>query len=218
MELAGIALSKHQLRLLNVAFANGAEDASRSLSKWLRRGIRLTVHSVEQMSLSQATQILGPADELVTSCTVGLQGPLSGKMVLACGDEAGRAIVDFLLDLPLGSTQTWGNVEQSALMETANILICAYVTSLRGHLPDQPGASLVLPSPPQFAQDYAGSLLQSLLIEQAMQGDLALVINTRFERDETALAWQLLMVPEQESLAKLVAHLDRDGELMHAST
>lgn len=204
----GPTLKPSQLRMLKIIFAKGAEDGSRTLSKWLRSGIRLVVDDVSQVPLLEATRLLGGDEEVVTACVMSLSGQLRGYLILAFGQESGLALVDMLLRREIGTTTEWGEMERSAALETANILGCAYLNSLRTHLPDLRQHSELIPSPPELLQDYGASLLESLLIQQAMVSDQVLLIRTEFTRDKTHLHWNLLLVPDLESLGEIAAALD----------
>ena len=93
-------------------------------------------------------------------------------------------------------------------METANIVGCAYLNSLSAHLPAPGGAAAPLvPSPPTFRHEFAGSLLEFALMEQAMRSDRLLLARTRFESEAMELDWSLLLVPSGESLAAIAAAL-----------
>lgn len=205
MEFTGKLLSPAQLRLLEVIFAKGAEDASRTLSKWLRGGIRLTVDEVQQVPIHDATEILGISDTVLTACVMSLEGRWTGKLLIAFEDESGRALVDMLMGRPLGTCAGWGEMEQSAAAETANILGCAYLNSLNAHMPSGTNAvAELVPSPPMVLQDFASSLIESALMEQAVVSDQVLLIRTQFTRDATQLSWHLLFVPDPEALAEIV--------------
>ncbi|MFO0946083.1 MAG: chemotaxis protein CheC [Planctomycetota bacterium] len=209
MEFTGKLFTPSQLRLLEVIFAKGAEDASRTLSKWLRGGIRLTVDEVQEVPVQEATEILGITDAILTACVMGLRGRWTGKLLIAFEDESGRALVDMLLGRPLGTCAVWGEMEQSAAAETANILGCAYLNSLNSHMPSRTAESSELyPTPPVVLQDYASSLIEASLMEQAMVSDQVLLIRTQFTRDATQLSWHLLFVPDPGALSEIIDALD----------
>ena len=165
-------LTDAQRHLLRMIFDRGAESASQALSKWLAEEVHLAVSEVELVELDQAAKLLGPADSLVAACSMGLTGRLTGLILLVFEDRSGFALVDLLLHQPIGTTTTWGELEQSAAKETTNIVGCAYVNALAAHLPGigvpdvEPtnetkvaGGELV-PTPPTFVQEFAGSLLR----------------------------------------------------------
>ena len=119
--------------------------------------------------------------------------------------------------------QTWDELEQSAAKETTNIVGCAYVNALATYLPgivshdsdhteqtEIDGGELV-PTPPVFVREFAGSLLQFALMEQAMELDQVLLIHSQFRAGKQGLNlnWTLLFIPSRESLHALAASLAR---------
>src|SRR5947209_14296995 len=165
----GLTLTDAHRRLLRMIFDRGAEGASLALSKWLGREVRLAVSDVEVTELERAGELLGPPEALVAACVMGLTGRLTGSLLLVFEDRAGLALVDVLLHQPLGTTTAWGELEQSAARETTNIVGCAYVNALAAHLPGLSGGtgapgpeaddSELVPTPPTFFHEFAGSLL-----------------------------------------------------------
>jgi chemotaxis protein CheC len=171
--------------------------------------VRLAVSAVEQVALEEATEVLGPSDALVAACSMPVTGALSGQILLVFDDRAGLALVDLLLHQPLGTTTTWGELEQSAAAETTNIVGCAYLNSLAAHLPalDTTGPATIVPGPPMFRHEVAGSLLEFTLMDQATVSDRLLLVDTQFLVEETRLDWTLLFVPGGSSLQALMAAL-----------
>ena len=122
---------------------------------------------------------------------------------------------------PIGTTTTWGELEQSGAKETTNIVGCAYVNALAAHLPGirmtdleqaneikVAGGELV-PTPPTFVQEFAGSLLEFALMEQAIELDQVLLVHSQFKagRQSLNLNWTLLFIPSRDSLHVLAAAL-----------
>ncbi len=202
-------------RLLRMIFDRGAEAASLALSKWLGEEVRLTISEVELVELDRAAELLGPPDALVAACAMGLTGRLTGSILLVFEDRSGLALVDLLLHQPIGTTTSWGELEQSAAKETTNIVGCAYVNALAAHLPgaDASDADELVPTPPTFLHEFAGSLLEFVLMEQALELDQVLLIRSEFAggRPGLNLNWTLLFIPSRaalESLATSLAQLE----------
>jgi chemotaxis protein CheC len=141
-----------------------------------------------------------------------LEGRWTGKLIIAFEDESGLALVDMLLGRPMGTSTNWGELEESAALETGNILACAYLNSLTAHLParHEMGSEL-LPSPPVLITDFAGSLLEAAFMEQAMVSDQVLLVRTQFCRDETQLRWHLFLIPDPEALVEIKDSLEIRG-------
>jgi chemotaxis protein CheC len=214
-------LTDAQRHLLRIIFDRGAEGASQALSKWLAEEVHLVISEVDLVELQQAGEFLGPADSLVSACTMGLTGQLTGLILLVFEDRSGFALLDLLLHQPIGTTTTWGELEQSGAKETTNIIGCAYVNALAAHLPGISAASLesanetkvadgeLVPTPPTFVQEFAGSLLQFALMEQAIELDQVLLVHSQFRagRQGLDLNWTLLFIPSRRSLHVLAASL-----------
>jgi chemotaxis protein CheC len=201
-------------RMLRAIFERGAESASQALSKWLGADVRLTVSAVDRVELAAAADVLGPPEALVAACAMGLGGPLGGRMILVFQDRSGLALVDLLLNQPVGTTTAWGDVERSAAMETTNIVGCAYLNALAAHLPsglkaDGAAGAELTPSPPVFFHEFAGSLLEFALMDQAVELDEVLLVRSAFSasRADLDLDWTLLVVPDRRSLQALTTSL-----------
>ena len=95
-------------------------------------------------------------------------------------------------------------MEQSAALETTNIVCCAYLNALARTLPPaRDGHDEVLPSPPTFARDFAESLVEFALMDQMATSDEALLARTEFRIDGAPVDWTLLFVPDAGSLEHL---------------
>jgi chemotaxis protein CheC len=207
-------LTDAQRHLLRMIFDRGAESASLALSKWLGQEVRLAISEVELIELARASELLGPEESLVAACTMGLTGRLTGWILLVFEDRSGLALADLLLQQPVGTTTTWGELEQSAAKETTNIVGCAYLNALAAHLPGTEagagaGANELIPTPPTFVREFAGSLIEFALMEQALELDQILLIHTEFAagRQGLSLNWTLLFVPSRDALHVLAASL-----------
>jgi chemotaxis protein CheC len=196
-------------RLLTTIFERAAESASQALSVWLGRAVRMTVSEVAETGLAEAAELLGPGDALVAACVLRISGRLSGELLLAFDDAAGLALADLLLRQPPGTAKSWGELERSAADETANIVGCALLNSLAAHLsfPDDPAGAPLVPSPPEFRHEFAASLLEFSLMEQAMQSDLVMLARSRFEAEGLELGWSLVFVPGADALRVLESAL-----------
>jgi chemotaxis protein CheC len=205
-------LSASQLHLLRMIFDRGTKAASQALSKWLGQEIRLTNSVVDEVEIAQAAELLGEPEALVAACSMGLGGWLTGLIILVFKDSSGLALSDLLLNQAIGTTTTWGELEVSAAKETANIVGCAYVNALASHLPsaavqvpardrsdsrEQGARGDLVPTPPTFVHEFAGSLLQFAFMEQALELDQVLVFRTDLRVDGPGLDWTLLFIPSR---------------------
>jgi chemotaxis protein CheC len=197
-------LTDQQLIALTDWFRHGSDEASAALSKWLGRPARISVERVEQVPMADATEVLGEHEAPVCFCAMGLRGRVTGQLILAFDDASGLALADMLLERRIGTSIEWGEIERSAALETANIIGCAYLNSLDKCFPDSAGGPrVILPTPPTFARDFAESMVEFALMNQAMASDLVFLTRTEFEIQGTPVQIDLLLVPDAESLSHL---------------
>lgn len=184
------------------AFRRGAEDASAALSKWLGRPATLCVERLDALPISAAAAVLGSRDEPICGCAMRIDGVVRGLLLLATADAAGLALADTLLERPVGTSVSWDDLERSAVVETANIVGCAYLNAICAALdPEQPDG--ILPSPPVFLRDYPESVMESVLLEQPLVADTVLLAQTGFRIDGASFRCGLIFVPDADSLAAL---------------
>ena len=204
-------LNSTQLLKLGDLFRAGAEQATLALSRWLDRPARITIERVEQLSLYEATDVLGESEEPIAACVMELRGELVGQLILAFDDASGLGLADLLLAQPLGTAHEWGEIERSAAQETANIVGCAYLNAL-SRLAGGQGREL-LPDPPRLVRDYPQALLQFSLMNQASTSDVVFLTETRFHIDGSPVNWNLLLIPDTPSVGHLREWLP--GETPH---
>ncbi len=195
--------TESQLESLHIAFHHGAANASNALSKWIGRPAVMTLESIEQLPLSEATELLGNEDPMCFG-SMTIPKTLPGELIIAFDDRSGLALADMILDHPTGTSTEWGEMEQSAALESTNIVCCAYLNAIVEKLDsnDQHLGGLI-PLPPVFRREFATSLLEFALMGQVMASDQMVVVRTKFEVDGEPLNWTLLWVPDAAALDTL---------------
>ena len=197
-------LTKPQLEAFQAVLHEGTANASQALNHWINRHATITLDSVAQLPLQEATTVLGVAEEPICFCVAQMKGRLTGQLILAFDDASGLALADMLLDQPPGTASEWLEMETSAALETANILCCAYLNALsRVFGAAGPGSSELIPSPPQFSRDFAESLIEFALMDQIVATDHVLLARTQFHIDGSPVDWTLLVVPDAKSMSTL---------------
>ena len=185
---------------LQELFASATHDASAAMCRWTDGIITVTLDKVRQILLEDASHELAVGDELLTMVVMTLDGERGGSMILMFDELNGRQLAASLLGQEAGSEPEWSDLERSALMETGNILGCAYVNALTRLI----GMDL-RPSAPHFIQDFAASVLQQALMTQAVISDSLLLCEIGFHSKGGRLDWRVVFVPTpglQDSLQR----------------
>lgn len=182
------------------AISRGAEAATIALSRWLGRPAEVVVSRVRLTEIAETTEALGPSEDVVACCAISLSGPIPATVLMTFDDRSAMAMIDRLLGLPEGTSTSWGAMEKSAAQETANIVVCAFVNALAEEMgPGEP----IVPGPPEFRIEFAGSLLQFALMDQAIMADRIVLVETRFSIDGVGHDWSMVIVPASGGLETL---------------
>ena len=201
-------LDNRQLEAFGRVLHQSADETSRALSRWIGRPSNIHFDSVEQLPLDKATGVLGSGEEPICFCVADMHGRLSGHIILAFNDASGFALADLLLYQPRGTACEWGELEISAALETTNILGCTYLNTLLRGLPLADGSPAeLLPTPPRFGRDFAGSLIQFALMDQVVSDATVVLAQVKFEIDSEPVDWTLLLVPDASAMAALSGFL-----------
>jgi chemotaxis protein CheC len=183
---------------LQELFASATHDASAAMCRWTGGTVTVALDKVRQVALEEVAVELALGDEPLTMVVMTLEGELGGSIVLMFDDRSGRQLAASLLGCAPGTELEWSELEKSALMETGNILGCAYVNALTRLV----GMDLH-PSPPCFIQDFGSSVLEQALMSQAAAGDNLMLCDVGFHRQGSKLDWRVVFVPTPELQASL---------------
>lgn len=212
-----------QLASLTGIVQQSADEATDSLSRWIGRAVKVSVDPLEETSLERALDLIGQNDSTVCACCMRVSGSLRGHLILSFDDASGLALRDALISgsLPTQDSQAaspaqpehpaaeaiWGELETSVVMETANIIGCAFLNALSERIPWEtrsiagdavPGSCM--PSPPVFIRDFAASIMQFVLLDQSTEVESVLIAKTHFSIERAPVSWQLLLLPDSDSL------------------
>lgn len=195
----------HEIEMM---FRAGATRASQALAAWFDRPAQVVVERIESLPLGEAVGLLGRGDEPICGAAMQVTGALGGVLLLTAADSVGLALADLLLGRSPGTSGDWGELERSALMETANIVGCGYLQPLgRGLDGDTAGGPI--PSPPSFVRDFPAVVMEAALVAQSSAADTALLVTTEFHIDGVPTRCGLVFVPDDATLARLAPAIGR---------
>lgn len=187
--------ASHVETALRTVAVNGSYHASRALSKWLRRGVHLTSEGFRAVPIHEVSTIAGEADEPLAAIHLPLAGDIGGHMLLTFPSRVAMLLADVMMQQPEGTCTELGEIEQSCLQETGNIVCSAYANSLAKWL-----LLHIEPSVPTFAYDMASSIIDPFVVEFAADHDEVLVVKTDFHMDGQRQEWNLLLLPSREGM------------------
>jgi len=194
-------LKELQLDALREVENIGAGHAATALSQMTNRRIMISVPKISVTRLEDVADLLGDSREVVAAILLHMLGDLTGRTLLVFPEPSAKRLCDLLLARKSGTTQTFGELEQSGLKEAGNILCGAYMNALSSFM-----GMMLLPSVPSLVIDTAAAVLTSTYLNFGSDRDYVFCVETQFNfiaEDET-LQGHFLLVPDFASLRAIL--------------
>jgi chemotaxis protein CheC len=193
-------LKETQLDAMREVANIGAGHAATALSQMTNRTIMITVPRVKVKPLEDACDMVGAPDDVIASVLMHMMGDLTGRAMVLFPEPAARVLCDFLFRRERGTTQTFGDMEQSGLKETGNILASAYLNALSDFM-----GMMLVPSVPSLVIDLSGAILTSAHLNFGHDRDYAFCVETSFriEGSNEPLGGHFLLLPDVASLRSI---------------
>jgi chemotaxis protein CheC len=194
------ALKESQLDAMREVANIGAGHAATALSQMTNRTIMITVPRVNMSPLEDACDTVGSPDQVTAAILMHMMGDLTGRALLLFPQPSARTLCDFLLRREIGTTQDFGEMEQSALKEAGNILASAYLNALSDFM-----GMMLVPSVPSLVIDLSGAVLTTAHLNFGHDRDYAFCVETSFRVEGAAepLGGHFLLLPDMASLRSI---------------
>lgn len=184
--------------LANVGITNAAE----SLSKILGKQIDLSIPTVELLPVEKVPETFGEVDNIYIGVYMPLVGDIKGTILFGLAEEAGFELIDMLYGIESGKTRELDEDGESALKEVTNIVGSSVVNVI-----SEKTAIAIKPTVPTIVHDFMQSILDSILVLHNISNDYVLVMDTEFYYQNDRVIGKLMVLPETESLKKIVDRL-----------
>ena len=193
-------LKASQLDAMREVANIGAGHAATALSQMTNRKIMITVPRVNVRPLEEACDTVGAPDQVIAAVLMHMMGDLTGRALVLFPQSAARTLCDFLLRREMGTTQAFGEMEQSTLKEAGNILGSAYLNALSDFM-----GMMLVPSVPSLVIDLSGAILTTAHVNFGHDRDYAFCVETSFRVDGTSepLGGHFLLLPDLASLRSI---------------
>lgn len=177
----------------------GTSNAMVGLSQMIGQEIEVDSFGLRKVPVHAISQLVGGPDAPAVGIYLTVSGAADGHLMLIYDPRIAFAFVDLLMMQPIGTTDSIGELESSALGEMGNVIGAFFLNAIA----DNTGLSL-RPSPPAVMTDMAGALLDVVSSEILLQGDETYLAETTFSTAEGVISGVFLVMPSDELLSVLV--------------
>lgn len=180
----------------------GAGNATTALSTLINGKVDMCVPTVALLEFKELPDMVGGAENIVVGILITLEGEINGMMMFMLEQASAHHLLDLLMGNTTNSTDDFSEMELSALKEIGNIIAGAYLTSLSTLTNIRIESSV-----PYMAIDMAGAILSVPAIEFGKLGDKALIIETKFLKDEADVNGYFILIPTIASYEVILTSL-----------
>ncbi|HEX6559179.1 MAG TPA: chemotaxis protein CheC [Longimicrobiales bacterium] len=197
-------LGPRQLDALREVANIGAGHAATALSQMVHTRIMVDIPEIKIVKFEDVGELIGAPDEVVSAVMMQLLGDVTGRTVQVFPWRTAVRLTSVLLRRnTVPGPEDFGEIEQSALKEVANILVGAYINALSEFM----GLMLIM-SPPAIAIDTAQAVMTTSYLNFGEHQDYVFAVATRLGMDEhTELGAHFLLLPDNASLKVILRAL-----------
>ncbi len=185
---------KMTLSLAKMADA-GVRNAARGISSMIGEEISVGCPKISMVPIARITDLLGGPENEAVGIYLRTDRKLSGQMMMVIPFNLAIELVDMMLGQPIGTTQTLGAMERSALAELGN-MTGSYFLNAVADLTGLDGR----PSPPAVMVDMIGAILNILLATWDGVSENVLMIQATFMRGERQAEASFWVIPDHSTL------------------
>ncbi len=180
----------------------GCGNAATALAQMLDRPVDMSTPEVGITNYNEAYEKLGGPETVMVGLVLTLSGDMSGMLMFLLPGDTACEIINMMAYTEL---KDWTEIDEmgfSAISEMANILSASFANAIA----DMAMMTIDI-SPPSFAVDMLGALLSLPAAYYAQIGDLFMYIKNELEISGKKTPANILLLPDVESLNKLMAAL-----------
>jgi len=170
--------------------ALGMQNAVRGLSTMLGRPIQMSVPRLSLVPLCEVSSRVGGPEQEAVGIYLLVTGDLGGHVMLILPIADALRLLDMVLEVPDGATQTLGTLERSALGEVGNVSTSLFLNAIA----DATGMVL-RPSPPAVLVDMVGAIIDIIVASAGAISDDILLLEAEFLGPDRSLDMFFWMVP-----------------------
>lgn len=181
----------------------GAGNATTALSQLIGDKLLMDVPQVKLYGFNDLMEIVGGPENIVVGILCRIEGDLNGMMMFMLEKEDAKKLVTMVLKQYADNNEDeFSEMDLSCLHEIGNIIVGSYLSSLSTLTNLK-----ILTSVPHLAIDMAGAILSVPAIEFGKMGDEALLIESRFSQEDTAVSGYFILIPDLFSYEKILDSL-----------
>jgi len=187
------------LEKLGMVARDGIHHAASGFSGMVGRTIQFNHPVVRLVPVLSIPEIVGKLEDDAVGIYLRFTGDLAGQIMMIIPHQKALELVDWLLDVPSGTTQNLGQLERSALGELGNLCGSFFLNSMAGKVNAD-----FRPSPPAVMVDMIGAILEIVVVTTGGISEQALLVQANFMDGSRSVDADFWVIPDLNSLQDLI--------------
>lgn len=180
----------------------GAGNAATALAHLINKKIDMDVPKAGVVDLQDLMSLVGNEEDVVICVQQAVSGSAPCTIMFILEEKSAHYLVQILLSDQEELNAEFSELEESLFLEIGNILSGSFLNAF-----SQITNLVFNLSVPAFARDMLGAVISSALMETGYYADKVLVVETRFFDLDYAIKGHFFILPELESLEKILIGL-----------
>ncbi len=181
----------------------GAAHAATTLSQMLGSAVAMSVPAIKAVELSRLADYMGEESAVIVAFELQGEIPHGGYILFYITSESAVRMTNTMLGLT-DTNRPLDEMDKSALLEVGNIMVSAFLDATAELL-----GFVMLPSPPALSIDMAHAAMQSLIAQMEEEVNEVLLFSTELVCEEHKIDSDIIMMPENSTLARIVGLLEK---------
>lgn len=195
-------LDSMQLDALREIGNIGSGNAATALSETIGKPVNIDIPTVKILDINEAVEVLGGAETIVAGILIKLEEGIHGAMMSIQTLEVINLMLESLLGTKVENYDDMDEMQLSAITEIGNILMGSYVNAIA----DMTGMTVNM-SVPAVSINMMGALITVPMATYCYEADKIMMIEGKFSFDGTMHKDNLLLIPDVESLTRILTRL-----------
>ena len=183
------------LNILQSIAKEGLSSAANGLSSMVGTTLIVKDPCVKIVNVKDIPMALGGPENEAVGIYLKAEGKISGHFMLVIPYVKALEIVDMLMEVPSGSTQSLGSIERSALAEVGNITSSFFLNAVAA----MTGVS-ARPTPPAVMVDMIGAILDIIIAATGEINENVLTFQTAFNYADRSIDADFWVIPDPSTL------------------
>lgn len=180
----------------------GSGNAASAISSMLDRPVNITVPKISILDYNEVVENLGGPEQLLVALMLYMSGDVNGMIMFLLQKDFAHMTLNTLMGSDLGDFSEIGEMETSAIKEVGNIMASSFINAIA-----ELTCLRIDISVPDICIDMAGAVLSAPAIHYANISDKIIFIEDEFSSEQDNAASHVLMVPDVDSLNKIMQNL-----------